>query len=128
MADTERTHSAATNIARIVYILYLAELFVGITGLIGVIMAYVNRSDAPEWLASHYRFQIRTFWIGLLYLMIAGIVLLMVVVSRDLMLLMVVVGGAVWVFWVIWMIIRCIKGLKYELREEAYPDPEGWFF
>ena len=128
MADTERTHSAATNIARIVYILYLAELFVGITGLIGVIMAYVNRSDAPEWLASHYRFQIRTFWIGLLCLMIAGIVLLMVVVSRDLMLLMVVVGGAVWVFWVIWMIIRCIKGLKYELREEAYPDPEGWFF
>jgi len=30
-------------------------------------MAYVNRADAPDWVRSHYRFQIRTFWIGLLY-------------------------------------------------------------
>ncbi|MXZ09042.1 MAG: hypothetical protein F4Y79_06295, partial [Gemmatimonadetes bacterium] len=62
MAETEQTYSVTSGTAKIVYILYLAELVVGITGLIGVIMAYVNRSDAPEWLASHYRFQIRTFW------------------------------------------------------------------
>jgi uncharacterized membrane protein len=27
----------------------------------------VYRPDAPEWVKTHYRFQIRTFWIGLLY-------------------------------------------------------------
>ncbi len=115
MAETEQTYSVTSGTAKIVYILYLAELVVGITGLIGVIMAYVNRSDAPDWLASHYRFQIRTFWIGLLYLVV-GIVLCFIVI-----------GVVVLVFWMIWMIIRCAKGLKYLSREEAYPDPAGWF-
>ena len=134
MADTERTHSTARNIAKIVYILYLAELLIGpVLGLIGVILAYVYRSDAPERLASHYRFQIRTFWIGYLYLIIAGIAVLMGVVAISdneefIGVLLFIVGAAVLVFLVIWLIIRCIKGLKYELREEAYPDPKGWFF
>ena len=63
---TEEKHDI-TGTARIIYILYLVGVAFGITGLIGVIMAYANRSDAPEWLASHYRFQIRTFWLCLLY-------------------------------------------------------------
>lgn len=39
-------------------------------GLVGVVMAYVNRGDAPEWLRAHYRYQIRTFWIGGLCMLI----------------------------------------------------------
>ena len=113
---TERTPLDITGTARIIYILYLVSLAVGLTGLIGVIMAYVNRSDAPEWLSSHYRFQIRTFWIFLLYV-IVGIALLFIVV-----------GVVVLVLAVIWWIVRCAKGLKYLSREEAYPDPDGWFF
>src|SRR5688500_4715856 len=35
--------------AKLVYILYLASLIVGITAIIGVIIAYVNRGDAPAW-------------------------------------------------------------------------------
>ncbi len=113
MAEEKRD---ITSTARIIYILYLVSLAVGITGLIGVIMAYVNRSDAPDWLASHYRFQIRTFWIWLLYLVV-GIALSLIVI-----------GIAVLVFAAVWWIIRCAKGIKYLAREEAYPDPEGWFF
>ena len=113
MAEEKRD---ITSTARIIYILYLVGLAFGITGLIGVIMAYVNRSDAPEWLASHYRFQIRTFWIWLLYLVV-GIALSLIVI-----------GIAVLVFAAVWWIIRCAKGIKYLAREEAYPDPEGWFF
>src|SRR5258708_39589824 len=51
--------------ANIVYILYLVGLIVPMTPIVGLIMAYVNYGDAPEWVQSHYRFQIRTFWIGL---------------------------------------------------------------
>ena len=40
--------------ANTVYILYLVSLLVGITSIVGVIMAYVNRSDAPEWVQTHY--------------------------------------------------------------------------
>ena len=34
--------------------------------LAGVIIAYAQRRDAPDWVHSHYRFQIRTFWIAVL--------------------------------------------------------------
>ena len=120
MAEEKRD---ITGTARIIYILYLVGLAFGITGLIGVIMAYVNRSDAPEWLGSHYRFQIRTFWLCLLY---AVLLCVMAVVLLS----PIVFGIAVVVIMVlpVWWIIRCAKGIKYLAREEAYPDPEGWFF
>src|SRR5512146_3290502 len=58
---------AEAGTAKIVYVLYLIGLVIGITPIIGVIMAYVNRGSAPVWVQSHYQMQIRTFWIGLLY-------------------------------------------------------------
>ena len=61
------------QLALIVYILYLAAYVVGITAVIGVIIAHVQVGTAEPVLASHYRFQIRTFWIGLLYLVVGGI-------------------------------------------------------
>src|SRR5215470_8720809 len=79
--------------ANIVYILYLVGLVVGITSLVGLIMAYVNRSGAPEWVQTHYRFQIRTFWIGLLYTVI-GVVTLIIII-----------GWFIFLFVAIWMII-----------------------
>ncbi len=122
MAETEQTYSVTSGTAKIVYILYLAELVVGITGLIGVIIAYVNRSDAPEWLASHYRFQIRTFWLCLLYLVLLWVIALVLLSP-------IAFGIAVVVIMVlpVWWIIRCAKSIKYLSREEAYPDPAGWF-
>ena len=118
---TDEKHDI-TGTARIVYILYLVGLAFGITGLIGVIMAYVNRSDAPDWLASHYRFQIRTFWICLLYL-----VLLWGIAVMLLLPIVFIVAVIVIMVLPVWWIIRCAKGLKYLSREEAYPDPESWF-
>src|SRR5262245_64466792 len=87
--------------AKIIYILYLVGLATGITLLIGLIMAYVNKDGAPDWLQSHYRFQIRTFWIGFLYCVIGG------------MLSIVLVGFLVLLFWVIWLIVRVVKGFKF---------------
>ena len=130
MADTEQTHSVTLNIPKIIYILYMAQLVAGPTGLIGVILAYVYRSDAPEWLASHYQFQIRTFWIGLLYIVIGIIASIALFLSKAMVILgsMLLIIVVMWGFWAVWMLIRCTKGLKYESRSEAHPDPEGWFF
>lgn len=104
------------HLAKIVYILYLVGVVFGITGLIGVVMAYIYKSDAPEWLYSHYQFQIRTFWIGLLYLVVGSI------------LLVVLVGWLVYLFWVIWLIIRCVKGLQILDKKEPHPNPTAWMF
>jgi len=49
--------------ATLVYILYLVGLIIQVTHLIGVIVAYIYRNDGPDWVRTHYRFQIRTFWI-----------------------------------------------------------------
>jgi uncharacterized membrane protein len=106
--------SAST--AKVVYILYLVSLAVGVTSLVGVIMAYVNVGEAPEPLRSHYRFQIRTFWIGLLYSCI------------GLLLLLVVVGAVVWLFVAVWLIVRCVKGLQALERGEPYPNAATWLW
>ena len=108
--------STTEGTAKIVYILYLIGLVFGITWLIGVVMAYINRNDAPEWLKSHYQFQIRTFWIGILYIFI------------SIILSFVLIGILVLFFFVIWLIVRCVKGIKYLDRKEAPPNPTGWMF
>jgi uncharacterized membrane protein len=102
--------------AQLVYVLYLVSLAVGITGIVGVIMAYVNRTDAPDWLKTHYRLQIRTFWIGLLY----GVLGLLTVIL--------LIGFFVLAFLLIWWIVRCAKGLKYLGRGEPYPKPATWLW
>ena len=41
---------------------------IGVIGIVALILAYVKRSDAAgTWLASHYRWLIRTFWFSLLW-------------------------------------------------------------
>ncbi len=102
--------------AKVVYVLYLVSFALGITLVVGVIMAYVNVGDAPEPLKSHYRFQIRTFWIGLLYALL-GVVLMFAVV-----------GFLVFAFLAVWLIVRCVKGLKALDRREPYPAVTTWLW
>lgn len=116
MNDSVTKMSSNEGMAKIVYILYMVGLVVGITAIIGVVMAYINKDDSPEWLKSHYQFQIRTFWIGALYLILSVI------------LMIVVIGFFAFLFWVIWLIVRCIKGFKTLDRKQAHPDPKGWLF
>ncbi|VAW75331.1 Probable transmembrane protein [hydrothermal vent metagenome] len=117
MNDVVTGEGASTEgTANIVYILYMVGVVIGVTGIIGVIMAYVNKAEAPEWLKSHYQFQIRTFWIGGLYLFIGGILSL------------ILIGWLVLLFWVVWLIVRSVKGMKSLDKKEAHPNPTGWMF
>ena len=62
---------------KLIYGLYLVSVVVGLTALIGLVMAYLNRSQvAGSWTESHYAYQIRTFWIGLLYSILCVILML----------------------------------------------------
>jgi len=102
--------------ANLVYILYLVALIVGITSLVGLIMAYINRGEAPDWVRTHYRYQIRTFWIGLLYGMIG-------VVST-----LILIGFLILLFVAVWWIVRCVKGMKALERGEPVADPATWMW
>ena len=72
-------------------------------------MASVNKADAPAWLQTHYRFQIRTFWIGLLTLII--------------------VVGFFWLMFVfVWWIVRCVKGMQALSLGQPYERPASWLW
>jgi uncharacterized membrane protein len=106
----------AGNTANLVYILYLVTLVTGVTGLIGVIIAYLNKSQAPEWVQSHYRFQIRTFWIGLLFSLIGALTT------------WILVGFLILLLVLIWWIVRCVKGMQFVGKQQPYPNPATWMF
>lgn len=105
-----------TSIAKVIYILLIVGTIIGITGIIAVIMAYVNNDDENDWLQTHYRFQIRTFWIGSLYVFIG------VATSQFL------IGYLILLFTFFWLIIRCAKGLKQLEKNQPVKNLESWSF
>ena len=105
-----------TQVALIVYILYLTSYVIGITALVGVIIAHVQIGTADPLLRSHYQWQIRTFWIGLLYFVI-GVVLCFVLV-----------GILVLLFWFIWTVVRTVKGLLALNENKPIANPTSWLF
>lgn len=88
-ADGTRAPDAAlVTYTHIIYALHALSVLIGVTGpatvigsfifglpsIIAVIMNYVRRSEASgTYLASHFAWQIRTFWSALLWIVIAGL-------------------------------------------------------
>ena len=68
--ETQRPIASDNTLAIVVYLLYGVGYFTGISALIGVIIAHVKADETDPVLWSHYQFQVRTFWVGLLYLVI----------------------------------------------------------
>jgi uncharacterized membrane protein len=100
---------------QVVYCLYLVSFVLGLTGIVGLIMAYVNRGKGEPWVDTHYTYAIRTFWIGLLYALISSI-------------LMVAFIGVILVFGVaIWVVVRCVIGLQKASAGEPIARPESWW-
>ncbi|MEW5421417.1 DUF4870 family protein [Amorphus sp. 3PC139-8] len=100
---------------QLIYILYLVSLVVGVTSIVGLIMAYISRGKADGWPVSHYTYQIRTFWIGLVYALIAGVLS--------------VIGIGIILFFAvaIWGVVRCVKGLQATGRRQAIANPSTWW-
>jgi uncharacterized membrane protein len=70
------------KLAHVIYALHAFSLVTGIVGafltgwpsIIAVILNYVKRSEVRgTWLESHFRWQIRTFWFGLLWVALCAL-------------------------------------------------------
>ena len=122
MTPAEETKSeepvySALLAAHIVYGLHTVAIVLGILGsatviggflgsfpsIIAVIINYLKRGSARgSWAASHYSWQIRTFWFALLWLIIAALLIVTVVgVPFGLGLLVAVT---------LWLIYRIVRG------------------
>lgn len=96
--EDPRSKSGKT-IATAVYALQVASFFVGITSLIAIIINYVKRADvAGTWVESHFRWQIRTFWFGLLWGVLGAITFA------------ILIGYVILLANLVWVIYRIVKG------------------
>ena len=56
----------------------VGAFLIGWPSIIAVLMNYIKRSDANgTWLESHFRWQIRTFWFGLIWAVLCWLIVLM---------------------------------------------------
>lgn len=87
----------------IIYILQGLSFFIGVTAVVAIIMNYVKRGDMRGlWLESHFRWQIRTFWFALLW-MVVGALLVVVWIGY-----LILLANAVWA---IYRIVRGVLNL-----------------
>lgn len=84
-------------------------------GLIGVIVAYLKRGDARGSLwETHITYIIRTFWLGVLGIII-GTATSFIGIG---VLILIAVG--------VWWLIRSIKGVLKAINYEPIRNPETW--
>ncbi|MEO9612192.1 MAG: DUF4870 domain-containing protein [Nitratireductor sp.] len=112
--QTDRWLEAGKTNIQIIYVLYLVSLAIGVTALIGIVLAHMNRGKAGGWVETHYTWAIRTFWIGVLY----GVICVVLAVIGIGFLLMIAVA--------VWAIVRIVIGLQKSSREEPIDNPESW--
>jgi uncharacterized membrane protein len=104
-------------LAMSVYVLYCVGYFTLCTALIGVIIAHVKVDEETDpVLRSHYQFQIRTFWIGFMYLAI------------GFALSIVLIGIPILIWWFVWSLIRVVKGIIAANEYRPIANPKSWLF
>jgi len=97
-SDSENL-ATSKKVATLVYALQAASFLLALTFIAAVIINYVKRDDvADSWVASHFRWQIRTFWFALLWTVLGFITLLL---GIGYLILMAVAA---------WVIYRIVKG------------------
>ena len=105
-SDTYRDQNF--TLTSIVYALQLAGFLLGLTFLVAIVINYVKRKDVQNtWIASHFDWQIRTFWFGLIWAIVGA--------ATSIILIGFVILGID----TIWVIYRVIKGWIYLYEHKA---------
>jgi uncharacterized membrane protein len=104
--DVGRERPAASEknktLTMVIYALQALGFLVGVSWIVAVVINYVKKEEvAGTWLESHFRWQIRTFWYGLLWGLLGALLLL------------VLVGYLVLFAAAVWVIYRIVKGWLY---------------
>lgn len=105
-------HALAALIGITSSVTVVGQFIFGLPSIVAVIMNYVRRREAEgSWLGSHFRWQLRTFWFAVLWVVVVA------VLSAPLMLVLIgfltfPLGLAVVGLWVIYRVLRGWLALK----------------
>lgn len=100
------------NRPTIISLLYLSSFILGITGIIGLVLAFVWKGEARgSWEESHFTYLINTFWIGL----IGSIV--------GFLLMIVLIGFLILIAVAVLVVVRCVMSLINAQKHLPMPDP-----
>jgi uncharacterized membrane protein len=98
----EVSEAEAKKITYVVYILQALSFVLLITSVAGIIINYIKEDDVRgTWLESHFEWQKRTFWYGLLWTVLGSLTIFLLI------------GWAVLAVVAIWLIYRIAKGWVY---------------
>ena len=98
--------------------------------IVGVIMAHVSVGAAGPSAASHFRFQVRTFWLGLAAWALAAIAMLwgavfsVILIGIPLLVATWLALGGVW----LWALVRSAVGLAWAVQGRPCPRPDSFTF
>ena len=106
------------NQPTVVALLYLASVVTGLPMLIGVVLAYVWKGEpAADWENSHYRFHIRSFWIGIALGILAAV---------PTILTLGIAGFVLYPLLLLWFVVRTVKALLAAQQHEPIAAVETW--
>lgn len=103
---------------KLVYLLYALSCIpvLWFLNIVGIVLAVMNEDKAPDWIKTHYRYLIRTFWLGL----VGGLI--------GAALTVILIGWLLIISLFVWYIIRIYKGWSYFSEGKAHPDPTTMMF
>jgi len=118
MTTPERSReqiSKLTTLTHVMYALHLASwASAGVFSVIAMILNYIKRDELPDlFFRSHFRWQARTFWFTLIWLL----------VTLPLWLLFVFPGYVAWTVIGLWYLYRYIRGWWSFAEGRAMPMP-----
>lgn len=120
-----------SNLVQLTYLIYGLHLFSAVNGVLtsafvvtaflsgwpsvlAVVLNYVKReSTRGTYLESHFRWQIRTFWFALLWLLVGAILVITVIGIPIAWVLVVLVG--------LWVLYRMTRGVFRLMDQQAMP-------
>lgn len=114
--------------AVVIYGLLLATIMTVVTAPVAAILAHWHRHQSARWVASHLRFQARTFWIGLLACVLAFAVWQGFGYMDTPPLTAWAFGYLFFTALLIWLVGRCAVGIHRLLDNRAISNPDSLGF
>jgi uncharacterized membrane protein len=120
-----------------------------VIGLATIVIAYMYSDSGRPWLDGHGCFQIRTFWINNLFIIIAVVLIsisegydaVLIALSEDYDIataplsslqsaqgIVLRITVIFIIYYAIWWLVRNVKGYKRVVRDQPIPNPASWFF